>query len=330
KRIIIISLLLSIICMILSSRLYYLQDNKKDEYTLNAMKQRGKEFSIYPNRGMIFDRHLKPITNNELTHTIIIEKKLLIEDQELYDKVIKSTSLDHEELNEEVHRSKDLLQIPLKNINLFDYDDNRFFIVDTVKRYSKGNPLAHVIGYTSKSDNVGESGIEEVHNEFLSTEKKTSFMVEYDRDRSMILGGGYYVNQSENINNPSGVKLTVDLDIQNIVEKTLDAERLNGAVVVSEVKSGDILALASRPKFRQDNVDISFTSKGTTVFNRAIQVGYPPGSIFKIVVLLAALEENPEIKNDEFYCPGYEEVNGERFKCSSVHGKISIEEAFAK
>jgi peptidoglycan glycosyltransferase/penicillin-binding protein 2 len=59
-------------------------------------------------------------------------------------------------------------------------------------------------------------------------------------------------------------------------------------------------------------------------------VSYPPGSIFKIVVLLAILEENPSYLSKHFYCNGYENINNLTIKCNSTHGHISLKDGFAK
>ena len=65
------------------------------------------------------------------------------------------------------------------------------------------------------------------------------------------------------------------------------------------------------------------------LYNKAIQVGYPPGSIFKIVVLIAALEYDLDIEGKEYLCPGYEDINNIRIKCTTKHGNIDLSKAFA-
>ena len=67
-------------------------------------------------------------------------------------------------------------------------------------------------------------------------------------------------------------------------------------------------ALASRPNFNQEDIDEYLNRDDMALYNKAVQVAYPPGSLFKIVVLLAALEENIDYINKTFYCKGYEEI----------------------
>lgn len=147
-----------------------------------------------------------------------------------------------------------------------------------------------------------------------------------------ISGGGYKLATNEKINQPSNVQLTIDYHIQKIVENIMDEEEKKGAVIVSEVETGNIVAMASRPNFVQEEVDSFLNKKDMELYNKGIQVPYPPGSLFKIVVLLAALEEDPDIINEDFYCGGFEELNDLIIKCNKEegHGKLSLKEAFAK
>ncbi|MBC8590661.1 peptidoglycan D,D-transpeptidase FtsI family protein [Wansuia hejianensis] len=330
NRIILLSVLGMIIFAILSYRLYYIQIYKGDEYSSKALKQRGKEFSVYPNRGIIFDRNLTPLTNNEVIPTIIIEKRLLLSDNLMYNKILNSTDLSKKELDGIINKSKDLIQIPLIDTSIVPITSSNIFLIDTIDRYNKESILSHVVGYTNKSENNGEAGIEKSYDEFLRNHNGRSFIVEYDRDRSFILGGSHFTSHDSNSGDPSAVKLTIDYDIQKKVENILDDEEIKGAVIVVEIESGDILALASRPNFNQKRIEDYFNSKDMALYNKGVQVGYPPGSIFKIVVLLTALEDIPNILEREYYCNGYQEINGLKINCSNTHGRLSIDEAFAQ
>ncbi len=84
--------------------------------------------------------------------------------------------------------------------------------------------------------------------------------------------------------NPNGFYLTIDISIQMAVEQILDQEKICGAVVVLDVHNGDILAMASRPLVNLTNMGASITDPESPFINRAV-TAYPPGSIFKIVIL---------------------------------------------
>ncbi|MDR7856009.1 penicillin-binding protein 2 [Tissierella sp.] len=319
----------SIVFLVLLIRLYDLQVNDKENLKLQGLRQRSTEINLSSKRGIIYDRNLIPMTNIEKTKTLIASKGEILKNEELLDKIVKNTSLSINELNIILNSPEKLAYIPLKKV--IDIEDaNNIFILDIVDRYSKSNLLSHVIGYVNKAENKGEYGIEKIYDEFLSKSDKASLFIEYDKRRSLILGSAYHVDNTIDSEDPAGVQLTIDSKIQQIVEEILDKNNIKGAVIVSEVSSGEILSLVSRPNFDQDNIADYFNKDDMALYNKAIQVSYPPGSIFKIVVLLAILEENPTYLNHQFYCNGYENINSLTIKCNSTHGHISLKDGFAK
>lgn len=314
----------------LGARLYYLQIYDSEDLKLASLKQRSVEINLNSSRGIIFDRNLNLLTNEETTKTIIIEKDILLNNDELMDDIKLKTKLTKKEFNESLEVKNSLLKIPVKDELVIE--ENNFFAMDIINRYSNNNLLSHVIGYVNKAENIGKSGIEKVYDEFLNKTDKESLFVEYDKSRSMILGGSYYADNSLSFDDPLGVQLTIDKNLQSKVEKILDDEKIKGAVVVAEVETAEIIALASRPNFNQDSIENHLFNDDMALYNKAIQVSYPPGSIFKIVVVLAGLEKNPDYINHDFYCRGYEDVKGLIIKCSNIngHGNISLKDGFAK
>lgn len=319
-----------IIFLGLAGRLYYLQVYNGEHLRLLSLRQRSTEISLNSNRGTIFDRNLLPLTNEESTKTVIIPKKLILNDDSILNQIKSNSKLTNKEFNDLLERDERLLKIPIdKEINL--KEDNIFY-VDITNRYSSNNLLSHVIGYTNKSENRGESGVEKVYDEFLKKADKESLFIEHDKSRSMILGGSYYVDSNILAEEPSGLQLTIDKKIQLLVENILDEDKIKGTAIVTDIETGEILALASRPNFNQGNIGEDLNNDDMALYNKSIQVAYPPGSIFKIVVLLAALEENYDYINNMFYCKGYENINKLTIKCNNLngHGKISLKDGFAK
>ena len=82
---------------------------------------------------------------------------------------------------------------------------------------------------------------------------------------------------------------TVDANLQKKVEEILNDNDVSGAVVVLQVKTGQVMAMASSPVFDPNHLDSYLTSENGELINKAIQGLYPPGSVFKIVVAAAAL-----------------------------------------
>ncbi|NLW22371.1 MAG: hypothetical protein GXY88_03800 [Tissierellia bacterium] len=332
NRIIKMTFLTSAICLLLIGRLYWLQIKNYNTLKIQALKQRGQEISLYPKRGIIYDTNLIPLANRDRESTLFTFKDSIYKDQSLKDFILKYSSLNERELIEYIRYKHTIVDIPL-TYTMAPYNDINTLITDRTLRYSKNNILSHVIGYINKSENRGESGIEKVYDDILKNQRMTnSLYVELDDKRNKILNREYVVNQNVDSLEPSGVKLTVDYHIQKIVESVLDQEGYRGAVIVADVKSGDIKALASRPNFNQEEIDEYLDRDDMALYNKAIQIAYPPGSLFKLVVLSAALEEDLNYINRTFYCKGYEQVGNVTIRCNNTggHGHIDLKEAFSK
>lgn len=160
--------------------------------------------------------------------------------------------------------------------------------------------LSHLIGYVSEGGNFG---LEKAFNDVLAVDPENKTY--------------------------SGIKLSVDYHIQKITEEALDNNEITGAAVVVDVESGDILAMASRPNFQMENMAEYMNSQNGELLNRALSP-YDAGSVFKVVVASAALE-NGYSEDLRFQCDGEMDIDGLEFVCSKKegHGNISFPEALA-
>ncbi len=318
--------------IVLGFRLYWVQIIKYDDYCTEALKQRGEETNIYPDRGVIYDKNFIPLTNRDKIKTVFVFKDDIENNKNVEDFVLKYGDIDKEKLSKFLKSSNKIMSVPLSSSVSQKDIPKEVFILDKTLRYNEEGILSHVIGYVKESENKGESGIEKVFDDILKKEDSEDVYFELDGKRNVISGAGYTANKSQDSGRPSSVKLTVDYHIQKIVENVMDDYKVNGAVIVTEVSTGDIVAMASRPNFNQNNIDTYLNKGNMEFFNKAVQVSYPPGSLFKIVVLLAGLQEDMNLVNKEFYCRGYEQINDLIIKCSKEegHGKINLKNAFAQ
>ena len=128
------------------------------------------------------------------------------------------------------------------------------------------------------------------------------------------------------------VVLTIDRDIQKIVEEVMDRYVERGAVIIMEPKSGSVMAMASRPNFSPNHVGPALSDSESPMINRAI-TPYPAGSILKIAVAACGLEKKIVTLSDRFHDPGFIDVGNKRFKCylcdDGGHGYISFLDAMA-
>jgi cell division protein FtsI/penicillin-binding protein 2 len=153
-----------------------------------------------------------------------------------------------------------------------------------------------------------------------------------DASQQLIPGLGYKKLHIAEGTGPSNIVLTIDTRIQKIVESIMDKNINKGAVVVMRPSTGEILAMASRPNFDANNLGDYLASDTAPFLNRAL-AAYQPGSVFKLVLAAAALENKIVKPQDTFFDPGYVDVNNVRIKGwdfeKGARGTISFTDAIA-
>lgn len=185
--------------------------------------------------------------------------------------------------------------------------------------YPYGRMFAHVVGYTGK----GRTGIEELEN--------------YRLINSDISEKEKLDNELAGKKNPGNdVFTTLDVSLQEAADEALGLYR--GAVVVTEVKTGRVLAMVSKPDYDPNTIAEQWTAlnedqEKAALLNRATQGLYPPGSTFKIVTALAYIRQFPDTwENYSFNCTGAYSHGQNRISCyhGSVHGQVDLTTSFAK
>ncbi len=184
--------------------------------------------------------------------------------------------------------------------------------------YPYENLYAHAIGYATK----GKTGVESMANYYLiNSEASISQKVENDISGSKNPGNDVYT--------------TFNHELQDIAYRSMGIYK--GAIIVSDVKTGRILAMVSKPDFDPNYVasnweDYLQDSESGVLINRATQGIYPPGSTFKILTALEYIRENPDSFNNYSYtCSGSYTGDGIKINCfhGAVHGKLSFTDSFA-
>lgn len=332
KRLYVLAIIILLCFSSLVVRLFWIGFVKGDEYSKEAANQRNVEIRLSMPRGMIYDRNFIPLVNREKQLTLFVFKDLLVNHETLFNQVKKHFEYSEEKWDSLLNSNKNIIEIPIEEDNTILQDNiKNILIADKVIRYDSRNILSHVIGYVNSSSYQGVMGVEDGYNIFLSEvdEKKGVVAFTIDGRKQLIPGLGVTQVIKESGETANGIQLTIDYHIQKVIEEAIGDT--NGAVVVAEVKSGDIVAMASRPNFDQNNVSKHFDSEDKDFYNKAMQLSYNPGSIFKIVVLLSALENNVVDVNEKFTCSGSEEVHGVTYQCNKEegHGEITLEEGLA-
>lgn len=185
--------------------------------------------------------------------------------------------------------------------------------------YPYNNLFSHIVGYATK----GRMGVEALANYYLiNTNTSISNKVANDMAGQKNPGDNVYT--------------TLDVEIQQVADEQLNIYK--GAVVVSEVSTGKILALVSHPNFDPNQIsaiwnDLIEDEDSTVLLNRATQGLYPPGSTFKMITALEYIRQNQDTYTGYHYnCNGYYKLGDSRINCyhGTNHGAVNFETSFAK
>lgn len=186
--------------------------------------------------------------------------------------------------------------------------------------YPYGKEFAHVVGYSTN----GKAGIEASANYYLiNTSINLQDKVKYETSGSKYPGDNVYT--------------TLDVTLQEVAFNALSARK--GAVIVSDPRTGEILAMVSKPDFDPNTIAdewdklIEDKSPDAKLLNRATQGVYPPGSTFKIVTALAYIKAHPDdYASFRYSCNGKYIYEGYSINCyhGENHGAVDFTSAFAK
>lgn len=333
KRLLTIFCVTALILCMLTLRLFYIQIIKGEEYGKKAFEQWFRVTETIADRGTIYDTNRRPLTNKTKENYLILDPGFNLNEKNM-DIIIGLTGLNKEEISNKISKDKKT-EFLIEN-----YDESlikdmlRSVGVATIersKRYAEGGLASHVIGYINKSKNNGVSGLEKSFDEELIENREKMIGAILDAHNRIIPGYGYILIESDEVLKKN-IITTLDSNIQNICEAELDKNNYIGSVVVLDSKSGDILAMVSRPNFNQDNIGAHLDSNENELYNKAVQISYPPGSVFKIVVAAALLENDVIDLDDKLLCEGYEMLGVNMIKCNSYerggHGELNFEDAF--
>ena len=327
------------IVLILIIRLSYLGIYKYESYKNKIESQSTQKVNLNSGRGIIYDRNNKRLTDTQKKQIIIIPKRTITGNYKNIDIIKQATGLDENNVFEAVQNQIDseLIEIEvgdLKQEDIKKLEKINIIVDEKTDRYKSENLLSHTIGYINKTDGEGVSGIEKS----MDSELKNSNQKYISVFKAGYLGAKNGLNLvegsiSKTSNNEKNLKLTIDSTIQKKVENIVDKEENPTAVVISDVQTGEILAMSSRPNFNQNKIEESLNKTDGQLQNRVISATYPPGSVFKIAVLFAALE-NKVITNSTYYynCTGSEQINDkEKLNCNNLsgHGIQTLAEVFA-
>lgn len=328
----------------------YLKELAYNQQTINQI--------ISPKRGNIYDSTGKALAISAQVDTITINPNKLVknsneETKEFKEKIAKGLSeifeLNYDEVLENVNSSSQVETIAKKveqeKVDTLKkwMEDNKISvginIDEDTKRYYPYNTVAsNVIGFCG-SDNQGLSGVESKWDSILTGTPGKIVSSKGSNQEEIPNAEETYISAE----NGSDLTLTIDLNIQTIIEKYLKQAiedndcKKGGNVIVMNPKNGDILGMACYPDYNLNSPytpnstlaetydSLSSEEKSESLYkmwsNKSVAETYEPGSVFKVITASVALEENITTtdKSNDFYCKGYEE-----FEDSSASQPLKI------
>ena len=292
-------------------------------------------------RGQITDRNGAPLAQNRLSYNLAIsyptpldfsDAQLLSFAQEKIraaEKLLGRSLKISEDLIKRHYRNRGILPFEIaQNLTTKEYDEVKDRLPAGmalrpyyVRTYPNGKIAGQILGYTGKTgrnpdgiidnhevlwpETEGREGLEQTFNQVL-TGQHGEYKITFDKDGR---------KTSEKIVTPPvpghTVVTTLDLRLQELAEKALEAKTKRGAIVVVDPNTGDILAMASWPTYDPNAFTPTISPEkfkalqddpGIPLLPRAFRSAYPPGSTFKVAVGIAALESGTVRPDDQFEC----------------------------
>lgn len=347
--------------LVLVGRLYQLQYVYRDEYGKKSAENSIRTVVKVPVRGYVYDRKGTLIVDNRPSYTVMLTP--IDFDARNIPLLASILQMDEEALKEKIKKAR-LFSLfnPTRIKRDIDFstlsilEENRSKLpgievqVESKRYYGTTAHASHMLGYAreisdwqleklgdyyQQGDVVGSAGLEAKYEKYLRGEKGFEFISQ--NSRGQVIGnfnnGKYDISPKDGLD----LHLGIDADVQALAESLLTGHR--GAVVAIDPNNGGVIALASKPDY-----SLSYFSGVTPpdvwkrlsedeekpLFNRATLTRYPPGSTFKMILAIAALENKVIDENWRVQCRGGFLFGRKVFRDLHAHGSTNIVEAIQR
>ncbi|MBK9733772.1 MAG: penicillin-binding protein 2 [Saprospiraceae bacterium] len=334
------------------------------DYKEQAQRTTLEKSQIFPSRGLIFDRNGKTLVYNKPIYVIsaIYNKINPKMDTALFcrlldiDKETFIININKDWKNVQFHKSIPFVFLPKvspEQYAIFHEHLYKFPGFYPTQRNIRGYPhahAAHVLGYLGEVDKkiidnsngvygpgdyIGQSGLEIAYETELGGSKGINYILKDNLGRQV---GSYDNGRLDSLATPGeDIKISIDLELQAYADSLMINKR--GGIVAIEPSTGEILAMVSAPSYDPNILNLDGNrGAGMSILihdtlnrplnNRAVTNKYPPGSIFKPILSLIALQKGTTYPNRSIYCPGYYRLSGTKVqKCHPHASADGISEA---
>ncbi|GAB6053799.1 penicillin-binding protein 2 [Magnetospira thiophila] len=342
----------------LVGRMYYLQVMEAERYATLAEENRISMRLLPPPRGRILDHYGRLLAENRENYRVLVVAEQTNDLNATLDAlaaIIPISDHERQRVLREVRRKRSFVPVTVKE-NLSWQDMARIEVntpdlpgaqidVGQTRHYPHGKELAHMLGYVAAVSEaeqtgdpllqlpgfrIGKAGLEKVYDLALRGSGGTS-QVEVN-------AFGRVIKEIARKEGQPGteISLTIDMELQKLMADRLGEE--SGSAVVIDIHSGAIMAMVSSPSFDPNDFNKGLSSSQwkelvsdprSPLTNKAIAGQYAPGSTFKMVVALAALERGIISPETEVFCNGHTTLGNARFHCwkRGGHGSVNLHHA---
>ncbi|MDX9757981.1 MAG: penicillin-binding protein 2 [Bacteroidota bacterium] len=339
---------------ILIIRLYALQFMQYDTFRSQAETNSIRQLAKDPLRGLIYDRDGTVVVDNNPSYTLTITpfefdwaSLPLLKRMFAVDTNVVRYRISREGINS-FRPVKVARDITFEQLSLLE--ENRTMLpgvnytIESRRVYHLAPHLSHLLGYTKEispgllktlgdyyapGDIVGFNGIEAYYEEVLRGKKGYGYYAVDSRGK--VIESFEHGRSDIPAQEGSDLFLSIDMNLQLYGERLMRGRR--GAIVALDPRNGEVLAFVSSPDYdlRDFSGRISTDiwsalrdNPASPLFNRCSMAAYPPGSTFKMLVAVAALQEGIIDANTRIHCPGSYLLAGKEFGCHGAHGDIAV------
>ena len=348
----------------ITSRLYSLQISDREKYEILSDKNRLREWRTPPQRGIIKDYFNNVLADNDR----VFQLHLVLDEVKNFDKAIfkikNIVGLNNNQIRK-IYKQKEKLKpwdtlVVADNLNWTQFSKLNLYlheiegakpVLSTSRFYPYSNALVHVVGY------VGEASIKDIENKIeikenlvpglkvgksgLESSQEKLLIGKYGIKRYEVNSSGKRISQVDYIKETQGkeVKTTIDLEVQKYAQEILKGQA--GSICAMDIYTGEIIAMASSPTYDPNKFTHGIKQKDWNeirrdplkpLLNKSIAGLYSPGSTFKPLVALAALEYGTMNFGKAIQCKGHKhpyELYGVKYHCwkKQGHGYMKLRNA---
>ncbi len=346
--------------LLLLAGLWKVQILRHGYYAGRAEQNQIRSIRLVAPRGKILDRYGRPLADNRRSYTLSVTRRDLSELESSLDLLAKGLRFEPGFLKSRIEKQRRrprYLPLVLKEdagigeISFIEAHRQELpaiqVVPNPIRNYPEDEVAAHLLGYVTEisenqlesrifgdtakpGDMVGQEGVERVYDHFLRGED--------GEKRVRVDSRGREIETTRMIPPLAGnnLRLTIDIDIQRAAEKAFGDKA--GAAVAMDPRTGEVLCLLSRPAFDPNSFATRISRQKweqllldprKPMQNRAIQSRFPPGSVFKIFLAVAGLQEGVLTPTHTEYCSGGAQIYGRRFNCwkKEGHGSVDLHRA---